>query len=358
MEARTKDVIGFVAQIRADEMSDAANHEPASDQQCRRGGDLQHDKDRASAAHGWTVGAGAGLAAQAICEARGTHGDHRQPCDDHSDQQAGAANPEQNPAIHREGGYAARHGQAEPGFDQRAESAQRDRGYGDAGGERHTADQCRLREEQARDPMRLGSECHANRCFLLPAQRPQEHEHRYIGHHDEQHEGGGDSDADQSWPHVAHVVRVNRFQSDTSPASGNLRSDAPHGFGDPPRREGGRHALTQAHHVCRARGREGQGRVGGTEHIVADIAEARRQDAADAIFGGRITGVRGADTNGLSEALGLAPKRSRQRASPIMMTRSPPGRKSSSENTRPSAARTPMASREPGAHCSDEISCG
>ena len=48
--------------------------------------------------------------------------------------------------------------------------------------------------------------------------------------------------------------------------------------------------------------------------------------------------------------LGLEPKRSCQRALLIMMTCSPPGRKSSAANTRPSTARTPMASREPGAH--------
>jgi hypothetical protein len=59
------------------------------------------------------------------------------------------------------------------------------------------------------DAMRLGAERHANPCFPLPAQRPEEHEHRYIGHHDEQHEGGGDGDADQNWPDVAYVVRVN-----------------------------------------------------------------------------------------------------------------------------------------------------
>ncbi len=149
--------------------------------------------------------------------------------------------------------------------------------------------------------MRLGSECHAKRSFLLPAQRPQEHKHRYIGHHDEQHEGSGDSDADQNRTHLANIVRVNRFQSDSPPAGGNLRSDTPHGFGDPPRREGGRHALTQAHHVGRARGREGQGRVGGIADIVADVAEAGRQDADDAIFLGRFAGGRGTDANGLSE---------------------------------------------------------
>ena len=60
----------------------------------------------------------------------------------------------------------------------------------------------------------------------------------------------------------------------------------------------------------------------------------------------------------LPSTLGPAPKRSRQRPSLIMMTRSPPGRKSSAENTRPSAALTPMASSAPGAHSSDEISCG
>ena len=91
--------------------------------------------------------------------------------------------------------------------------------------------------------MRLGSECHADGGFLLPAQRSQEHEHRDVGHHDEQHEGGGDGDADQNWPHLTNVVRVNRFQPDAPPAGGNLRSDAPHGFRDPLRRENGRHAL-------------------------------------------------------------------------------------------------------------------
>jgi hypothetical protein len=162
-----------------------------------------------SAAHGRTVGAAPALAAQAVCETRGTHADHRQPGDDHGDQQADAAYPEQNRAIHREGGYAARYGPAEPGFDLRAERAQRDHGDGDAGDERDAADQCRFREEQACDPMRLGAECHANRGFLLPTQRPQEHEHPDIHHHDEQHEGGGDRDADQNSAHVANVVRVN-----------------------------------------------------------------------------------------------------------------------------------------------------
>lgn len=74
LEARTKDVIGFVAQIRAHEVHDAAEHEPAADQQRRRDGHLQRDKDRLSAAHGRTVGAAAALAAQAVCETRGTHG--------------------------------------------------------------------------------------------------------------------------------------------------------------------------------------------------------------------------------------------------------------------------------------------
>ena len=118
-----KTLIGFVAEIRAHEVRDAAEHEPAADQQRRRGSDLQREKSRAGAAHGRTVGAAAALAAQAVCETRGTHADHRQPCDDHGDQQADAADPEQNRAIHREGGYAARYGPAEPGFDLRAERA-------------------------------------------------------------------------------------------------------------------------------------------------------------------------------------------------------------------------------------------
>ena len=197
------------------------------------------DKGRPSATHAWTVRAAAALASQAIRETRGARADHRQPCDGQGDQEANAANPEQNCAIHRQGGYSARHGPAEPGLDLRTESAQRNRGQGDAGGQRDAADQYRLRKQQARDSMRLGSQHHANRSFLLPAQRAQEHQHHDIGDHDEQHEAGGDREADQNGADLANVVRVNRFQSDAPPASGNRRRDAPHGLGDPLLREGG-----------------------------------------------------------------------------------------------------------------------
>ena len=44
LKARTKNVIRLVAQIRAHEVRDAAEHETAGDQQRRRGGDFQRDQ--------------------------------------------------------------------------------------------------------------------------------------------------------------------------------------------------------------------------------------------------------------------------------------------------------------------------
>src|SRR5215472_2619350 len=48
-----------------------------------------------------------------------------------------------------------------------------------------TADQYCLAKQQPCDLMRLSPQHHANRGFLLPPKRPQEHEHHDIGDHDE-----------------------------------------------------------------------------------------------------------------------------------------------------------------------------